>query len=59
MCILSWLRVFWRIIVVAALDGGMCKDTTPGVKQSRASKWKVRASRRLKASVDMVQSDFA
>ena len=40
-------------------DGGMCKATTPGVKQSRASQWRARASRRLRASVDMVHCDYA
>ena len=40
-------------------DGGMCKATNPGVKQSRASQWRTRASRRLGASVDMVHRDYA
>ena len=37
----------------------MCKATAPGVKQSRASQWRVRTSRRLGASVDMVHRDYA
>ena len=48
-----------EITVVVALDGGMCKATTPGVKQSRASQWTARATRRLGASVDMVYCDYA
>ena len=50
---------FWRETVVVVPDGGMCKATTPGVKQSRASQWRARASRRLSASVDMVHRDYA
>ena len=40
-------------------DGGMCKATTPGVKQSRASQWRAPASRHLRASVDMIHCDYA
>ena len=50
---------FWRETVVVALDGGMCKTTTPGVKQSRASQWAARVTRRLGVSVDMVYCDYA
>ena len=50
---------FWRETVVVVLDGGMCKATTPGVKQSRASQWTARATRRLGASIDMVYYDYA
>ena len=50
---------FWRETVVVVHDGGMCKATTPGVKQSRASQWRACASRRLGASVDMVHRDYA
>ena len=50
---------FWRETVVVVHDGGMCKATTPSVKQSRASQWRARASRRLGASVDMVHRDYA
>ena len=53
------LCYFWRETVVVVPDGGMCKPTTPGVKQSRASQWRARASRRLGASVDMVHCDYA
>ena len=34
------------------------KITTPGVKQSRASQWRARVSRRLGASADMVNCDY-
>ena len=51
--------IFWRETVVVVPDGGMCKATTPGVKQSRASQLRARASRRLGASVDMVHRDYA
>ena len=57
--IITWLRGFWRETVVVAVDGGMCKATTPGVKQSRASQWTARATRRLGASVDVVYYDYA
>ena len=50
---------FWRETAVGAPDGGMCKATTPGVKQSRVSQWRARASRRLDASADMVKCDYA
>ena len=50
---------FLRETVVVAPDGGMCKATSPGVKQSRASQWRARASRRLDASVDVVHCDYA
>ena len=50
---------FWRETVVVVPDGGMCKATTPGVKQSHASQWKVHASRRLGASGDMVNYHYA
>ena len=50
---------FWRETVVVVPDGEMCTATTPGVKQSRASQWRVRASRRLGASVDMIHHDYA
>ena len=40
-------------------DGGMCEPATPGVKQSRASQWRARASRRLGASVEIVHRDYA
>ena len=56
--IITWLD-FWRETVVVVPDGGMCKPTIPGVKQSRASQWRARASRRLGASVDMVHRDYA
>ena len=45
---------FRRKTLVVAPDGEMCEATTPSVKQSRASQWRARASRRLGASVDMV-----
>ena len=50
---------FWRETVVVAPEGGMCKATTPGVKQSHVSQWRGRASRRLGASVDMIHCDSA
>ena len=50
---------FWRETAAVVPDGGICKATTPGVKQSRASQWRARASRRLCASVDMVHRDYA
>ena len=40
-------------------DGGMRKAATPGVKQSRGSQWKGRASRRLGASIDVRHFDYA
>ena len=49
---------FWRETIVVAPDGGMCKATTPGVKQSCASQWRAHASRRLGASVDMFHCDY-
>ena len=45
--------------VMVAPDGGMCKATTPGVKQSRASQWRVRASCHFGVSADMVNCDYA
>ena len=36
---------FWRETLVVALDGGMCKATTPGVKRSLASQCRAGASR--------------
>ena len=50
---------FWRETAVVAPDGGMCKATAPGVKQSRASQWRARANRHLGASADMVKCDYA
>ena len=49
---------FWRETVVVAPDDGMCKATTPGVKQSRASQWRARANLHLGASVDMLHCDY-
>ena len=50
--------IFGETVVIAP-DGGMCKTTIPGVKQSRASQWRARASRRLGANADMVYCDYA
>ena len=50
---------FWRETAMVAPDGGMCKDATPGVKQSRASQWRARARRHFGASVDMAHCDYA
>ena len=50
---------FWRKTVVVAPDDGMCKATTPAVKQSRASQWRARASHRLGSSADMVNGFYA
>ena len=50
---------FGRETVVVAPDGGMCKAITPGVKQSRVSQWRARASRSLGASTDMAYCDYA
>ena len=47
------------IFVVVAHDGGMCKATTPGVKQSRASQWRARVSRRLGVSANTVNCEYA
>ena len=44
---------------MVAPDGGMWEAVTPGVKQSRASQWRTRASRRFGASVGMVHCDYA
>ena len=56
--IITWLRRFLATVVVVP-DGGMCKATTPCVKQSHASQWRGCASHHFGASVDMVHSDYA
>ena len=40
-------------------EGGVCKATTPGVKQSCASQWRSRASRHVYASVYMIHCNYA
>ena len=49
---------FWREILVVAPDDGMCKATTPGIKQWRALQWRTRASLRLGASVELFHYDY-
>ena len=45
---------FWCETEMIAPDGGVCTDTTPGVKQ-----WGPRASRLNDASIDMCRCDYA
>ena len=57
------LLTVWHDTVVVSPDGGggggMCKITTPIVKQSRASQWRSCASCGLDANVDLVHCDHA
>ena len=55
--IITWLPGFFARNCSVALDGGMCKATTLGVKQSRVSQWTATANHRLGA--DMVYCDYA
>ena len=50
---------FLRETAVVAPGGGMCKATTPGFKQSRASQSRAHASRRLGASADAINCEHA
>ena len=47
----------WTVVIVPC--GGMCKVTTQGVNQSRASQWRSAANRRLDTSSIIVRCDDA